>query len=220
MEHRNIGEELEKALSGDSDPEATISKKILILSFLSMNPCSTATKIANFLKTSERGVMWHIDAMLRENIVGRYEGRKLRFFIRGQVLEGDCQIFALLSDERVVRLLLLMEESPGFSQGELMKESEISRKTLKRLLDEMEKAGMILTVKEGRNQRYYLTEKLSEMKKNYEIRRTNISDTIRDMLKRMVGKHELIIERDGIMHVSIGKHEVVFSEDPFMSVIG
>ena len=219
MKHGNIGEELEKALSGGgAPPEAEISRKIVILSFLSMHPCSTSTGVAKFMNTSERGVMWHIDGLVKENILGRYDEKKARFFVRGQVLEGDCPVFAVLSDKRSINVLNLLEESPALSQSEMMEEIDITRNTLRRILESLEKVGLLAVVKEGRNRRYYLTDRLSRMREQYEERRGSSAEGIKEMLGKLAGNFDISSERGGLLHVSLGTEDMVFSADPFMSI--
>jgi len=220
MKHGNIGEELEKALSGaESPPEAEISRKIAILSFLSMHPCSTSTRVAKFMDTSERGVMWHIDGLVKQGILGRYErNRKARFFVKEQVLEGDCPVFAVLSDERAVRVLTLLEERNAATQTEIMEETGIARNALRRLLESLEDVELIVVVREGRSRRYFLTRKLSRIKETYEERRESAAERIEEALSGLTGGFDMERGVGGFLYVSIGGEELTFSTDPFASI--
>ncbi len=218
MERGNIGEAFEKALSGsDKFSEADISKKIIIVSFLSMHPCSTSTAIARFLNTSERGVMWHLDGLMKKGIAGKYERKKARFFIKGHVKEGDCPIFSLLYDDKVRDIILILGESPGMSQSEILTETTLSRPVLKRLLRSLEEEGLIKAVKEGRNRRYYLTEKLGSIREEYARRKESTAILLKDMLSQLTGRFEIILERGALLHISLGKEEILLSTDPFES---
>ena len=219
MRHGNIGEELEKALSGaESPPEAGISRKISILSFLSRHPCSTSTKVARFMNTSERGVMWHIDGLVRQGILGKYGDKKARFFVKEQVLEGDCSVFAVLSDERAVRVLTLLEEGPGLSQSDLMEESGIGRNSLRRLLESLEISGLVAVVREGRSRRYYLTERLAQMRDTYRQRRDSTAESIKEVLNGLAGKFNVSGGLDGFVYIDMGNEELAFGTDPFVSI--
>jgi len=214
-----IGEELQKAISGkEIRPDAEVSRKILILSFLSMHPCSTSTAIARFLDTSERGVMWHTDSLVRKEIIGRRDGKKTRFFIRNHIRDGDCPVFSILGDERAKKILLLLEESAGMSNTEILEETGMARQSARNLLGALEGAQIVRSLKEGRNRRYYLTEKLAEMREDYASRREMAGNTMKEILNELAGSYEVLSERDGMLMISMGDRDLKMATDPFTGV--
>ncbi len=215
----NIGEELEKLLSSaGSKPEAGVSRRLLILSYLSEHPCSTSTMIARFIGTSERGILWHTDAMIRDGILARGGDGTARFFIKGHIREEDCRIFSLLIDERVRRILILLEEKPALSFRTLHDETGLSEYALRRELRSMEEAGLLTSVRDGRSRRYFLTETLSYSRKLYHERRKSAMKLLKEQVSRIAGKIDVFSERDGVMHISIDGENLIFVADPFTGV--
>jgi len=221
MSAPNIGEEFEKAVSGRDDERVEgLEKKIALLSHLSRNPCSTSSEIANALGISERGVLWHLKAMERSDFVGELAGSRRRFFIKMHVREGDCELISLLKERKVRDLIRDLLENPGTCQKSIAESLNISRQSAGKLLKRMVHTGILAETRDGRRTRYYMTKRLSEMRKFYEERRESASERIRNIVGKLGIGYEINLERDGMLYLKIRDNLVRFGTDPVISVLG
>ena len=99
-----------------------------------------------------------------------------------------------------------------------MKETGIGRNSLRRLLESLEVSGLVAVVREGRSRRYYLTERLAQMRDAYGQRRDSTAESIKEVLNGLVGKFNVSGGVDGFIYIGLGNEELAFGTDPFISI--
>ncbi len=220
MAPAGMGEELEKAMSGqETATETGTSRKILILSFLSERPCSTAGQISRNFKISTRGVLWHIRGMKKEQMISEIDDTKTRYFITGSIKSSDCGIFTLLSDERARMILHTVAREPGLTQKDIAANIGISRELVGKIVNMIIKNGLISGIRDGKNRRYFITEKIEHMQNEYSERRKAVKEIIEGVMKELGAEFKPDVERDGVLYLKIGNKELKFSTDPFKSCL-
>ncbi len=218
MAPAGMGEELEKAMSGQERAgEPGVSKKILILSFLSQRPCSTVGQISRNFKISARGVLWHIGGMKKEQIISEINDIKIRYFISGSIRASDCGIFTILSDDRARAILHAIAREPGVTQKEIAVNLGISRELTGKIIKKLIKNNLVGSIRDGKNRRYFITKRIGEMEKEYSERRKAVKDVLEGIMKELGVEFSPDVERDGALYLRIGDEELKFSTDPLKS---
>ncbi len=221
MSSPKIGEEFERAIYGKKEEETEgLERRLGILSYLSRKPCSTSSEIAKFMKISDRGVLWHLRAMEKAGTIGEVViDKKTRFFIRGCVREGDCGVFSLIKDRKTRKAVATIFENPGITQKRLSENLQLSRQSTGRILRRLEKAGVITSIRDGKNMRYYPTRKLTELRRIYEERTENASKRIKGLVKDLGMDFDITLDREGLLYMKIAGRDVRFSTDPLRSAL-
>ena len=189
MPEKGIGKALRSAISGQRQEETKPKGEALllnvhrraILEFLCRKPCATPSLVARALDLSPNAVAWHFQKLLDGGYLGR-AGTEAAY-PAGLLPATDVGIFLLLMQERVRSVLVATLEHPGASQDAIAETSGVSRQTAARGLEELERAGLVNVVRDGRTNRYYMTPLLATRRDANAKRALAFSDGVLKMLQ-------------------------------------
>jgi DNA-binding MarR family transcriptional regulator len=184
MPERGVGRALRAALAGQKRETAKPAGEALVLNehrravleFLCRKPCATASAIARALDLSPNAVAWHVQKLLE----GGYLAKALTeaAYPAGLIPSTDAPLFGLLLQESHRAALLAVLNAPGLHQEEAAEASKLARQTIARALQELEQAGLVSVVRDGRTNRYFPTDLLAQRRDANSKRALAFSDAI------------------------------------------
>ncbi len=134
--------------------------KMRIFFELHDTPALHQRALAQRLGLSNSTVAWHLKKLEAAGLVNRGEyGRKLVYYPKGFIQEGEMQLFAIITDDLSVKLFKLVTESPGGTITKMSEHTTSTPRMAQRRLEELLLVGLIKVVVDGRFKRYYPTPK-------------------------------------------------------------
>jgi DNA-binding transcriptional ArsR family regulator len=176
-----------------------------ILSFLSHRPCSTISQISRAQKISQTAVKWHVRKLKKAELLASRELKSREaFYLAGMLAENEHELFSLLADQKIRALVSEVISRPGSDQNALSRKLGASRQTISRGMRRLEDSGLVVVVRDGRNVRYYLTERLTEAAEAFLDRRKFLLDATVSKLATMGLQPKIIKSEPAEVHILIG----------------
>jgi DNA-binding MarR family transcriptional regulator len=195
-----------------------------ILQYLCRYPCSRLSKIAKELELSAASTKWHLerlsekDFVTEENINGN-----MVYFPTDMIDVHDVEIFAALNHERATPILRSILTNSGIKQKDLYEKVQLNQRTVVRHTSELEKAGLIESILDGKFKRYYPTDLIKKMETDYKKRAAKFRRSLLKLLKKDGVNPKVVRSTDKALHVKITAGEkksmLELSTRPFTSVL-
>jgi predicted transcriptional regulator len=194
-----IGDALKKAVEEESTTPDESGKKERISSvlmnvnrrniyrFLCQRPCSSVGDLTARLSISRATTSWHLKILKEAGYVESLSFNNKEFFApKDMVSHGDTMIItAILNDSRCNMLFKAVIENNGASTTTLRESLQITR-SITPSLKKLEAVGLITSVKDGKQIRFFPTTKLEDTVKAEGARLKAFRRTI---IKRMESEH-------------------------------
>ncbi len=177
----------------------------LILQYLSKYPCNHMNGIVRDLNLSYPTVKWHIDLMIRQEFVSyKRLGNKNVYFPYNMIAERDVELFTFLNKDKARLLYQLLIKSPGLTQKEICKLSNMSNRTVISYLNDLINYKFIKVRKDGIFRRYYPTNLINDLMDSY---RNRMNGFRKDIKRKLIkdGLNPVIIRaQDNLLQIQIG----------------
>ncbi len=194
-----IGDALKRAVEEElptpEEPEkkARISSLLMnanrrnIFKFLCQRPCSSAGDLTAGLSISRATAYWHLKILIGEDYVESFSfNNKELFSPKDMVSHGDAMLItAILNDSRCNRLFKAIIENNGANTAGL-RESLQTTRSITVSLKKLEVVGLISSVKDGNQVRFFPTTKLENTVK---AEGSRLKAFRRTLIKRMENEH-------------------------------
>ena len=211
---KRVGAALREALSKDSKREHQTSRsgawamgenEARVLSYVSHHPCSIKSHIAAALGISQASVDWHIRKLVKNDLVSvrRAESRQ-SYAPVGMLRDEELRLFSLLANEFARQVFHELASREGAAQEELAKVLGVSRQSLGRFLRDLQGAGAVHAIKDGRNVRYYPSDLMSGGADVYLDRRRTFLEGVLSRLTALGFKHKVVKNDPSEVHILVG----------------
>jgi len=129
-----------------------------MFSELCRRPCQTSGELARALGTSRANAVWHLNKLIGAGLVTRSRlGGRWAYRATGHLTDEEAKIFSALSDPTTLRAFLKIRERPGTTLVGLSSATGVPRQALSWHLRKLERAGLIVPLRDGRSKRYRST---------------------------------------------------------------
>lgn len=129
-----------------------------IFSELCCRPCQTSGELARSLGSSRANAVWHLSKLIGAGLVTRSRrGGRWAYHATGHLTDEEARLFSALSDPTTLRTFLKVRERPGATQVGLSKAIGVPRQALSWHLEKLERAGLVVPLRDGRSKRYRST---------------------------------------------------------------
>ena len=115
----------------------------------------------------------------------------------------DIGIFSAMNQERATPILRKILANSGISQKNLKDEVQLNQRTVVRHTTELENAGLIESIQDGKFMRYYPTKLLTKMNDDYRKRTSKFRKHLLNMLKKDGVNPKVVRSTDRALHVKI-----------------
>jgi DNA-binding transcriptional ArsR family regulator len=195
-----------------------------ILQYLCRYPCSRLSKIARDLDISNAATKWHLISLADSDFITlqKVKGETV-YYPTNMVDKKDIGIFSAMNHERATPILRRIIANSGISQKNLKDEVQLNQRTVVRHTTELENAGLIESIQDGKFMRYYPTKLLSKMNDDYRKRTSKFRKHLLDILKKDGVHPKVVRSTDRALHVKItageNKSVLELSTQPFASIM-
>ena len=142
------------------------SQRRKLFHYLCRYPCSNMRMISRDMDIGLPSARWHLDHLKRMGFIEYKDIGKFKVFYPNRFIDREyAAVYALLNKDQARSLLNAVLAGPGIDHQELSVRTELGTQTLGGWIKKFEEVGMITTVKDGRNNRYFPTVLVSEMEK-------------------------------------------------------
>jgi DNA-binding transcriptional ArsR family regulator len=152
-------------------------------------PCTCLSAISYAIGSTSTTARWHLKRLIEFEFVGsaKVAGKEI-YFPRNLISKPDLELLTVInSNDKVRPILNKIFAQPGISQRELAIAIDLNPRTIINHTTQLEKFGVIRSVRDGKWKRYYPTDKISTKARQY---RTRIKQFKSDLL--------LKLKRDGV----------------------
>lgn len=181
--------ELDKLLAHKdelTDEELKIRKKSTLMNesrceifeFLCSHPCSSVSSIAKGLNISESRVRWHLEKLVWDKLVKLKENSNTIFFPSNMINPEHINIFKLLAVDRSNSIFESIKRNEGLYQNELSKKLDLNTRTVMKYTSDLEYFGLIRGANDGKYKRYYLTDRMDELRDYYRKNAKNFKEYV------------------------------------------
>lgn len=224
---RRVGQALLAALSQEGPgedleiegPTLANAKRRQVFRYLCLRPCARVGEIGRALGMSQATVRWH-ERDLLEN--GYVELDGMRVFPQGLIDPSDAPLFTLLASTGRDAVFAACASEPGLSLQDLAARVGLTRQSASKAAVELEGAGLVSLVEDGRFRRLYPTDLLAR-KRTANAPRAGVF--VERLLRRLIddGLGPELLRRDGsvaLMRFGVGPRRVVLDlpVDPYQTV--
>lgn len=165
-----LGQRMRRALEGQRQqglaqqpplPRASLmmsKARRAMFSELCRRPCQTSGELARALGTSRANAVWHLSKLIGVGLVTRARlGGRWAYRAAGHLTDEEARLFSALSNPATLRTFHKVKERPGATQAGLSKAIGVPRQALSWHLEKLERAGLIVPLRDGRSIRYKAT---------------------------------------------------------------
>ncbi len=187
---RRLGDALKQAVSEDFETEAGGALRSPLMNanrrrtfeYVAWHPCASVGEVARALGVSEPTAAWHLRKLAEAGYVRQVGGEPRRFLASGITLTPeDVARFAVLSAPESTLVLGLAMVTPGLTATDLAAGAQ--RATVRGTLRDLQAAGLLVAVVDGRYRRFYPGESVSALERGAPKR-------LRDFRRRLLRKLE------------------------------
>lgn len=224
---KEIGEETE-APKGPAEPaKETLTmnpRRREIFQYLCRYPCTRLSKIARDLELSNAATKWHLERLVEKDFIVKDEvNNDTVFYPTTMIDDSDVEIFTIMNHERATPIFRKILSDSGITQKVLLTEVQLNQRTVVRHTQELERAGLIEIIQDGKFRRYYPTHLVEKMSVNYRKRVKGFRKHLLKKLKDDGVKPKVMRATDNALHVKITAGEkksvLELGTQPFASVI-
>jgi len=195
-----------------------------IFQYLCRYPCTRLAKIGKDLDLSMAAAKWHLEKLAEKEFISKHEISGETVYCPTDMMDKpDIKLLAAVNHERGTPVLRVIIQNPGITLKELCKMVQLNPRTVLRHAAEMERLGLIETIKDGKFKRFYKTERIEKVNDGYRKRAAKFR---RSILKRLKGdgvSPKIVRATDRALHVKIiaGMQKSVLEVNcqPFASVM-
>jgi predicted transcriptional regulator len=194
-----------------------------ILQYLCRYPCSRLSKIAKELELSTAATKWHLERLVEKDFVTEEDINGNIVFYPTDMIDGnDVLIFAALNHERATPILRSIISKSGIKQKDLYEKVQLNQRTVVRHASELERAGLIESIQDGKFKRYYPTELIKRKEGDYKKRAAKFRRHLLKILKKDGVSPKVVRSTDRALHVKITAGEkksvLELNTRPFASI--
>jgi DNA-binding transcriptional ArsR family regulator len=209
---RAIGRERELA---KTDFEA-IRKRSLFMSsirrkiyqYLCAHPCDSITQLATAIGVRIPSIKHHLNVLSYRELVAYRKIRKRAVFYPAKFIdEKDIKLFAMLNDKKLKRIFGTILDSPAIAQRDVCELLKFTPQSVSAYMIQLERAGLITSVRDGRYKRYFPTKRIYQLERAYRKRMRRFKEFIMQQL-RLDGLNPRLIrssERSMLIQLRMGK---------------
>jgi DNA-binding MarR family transcriptional regulator len=222
-----VGEGYEEGEEKKGKVESVLmnTNRQLIFQFLIFHPCCNMRKVAGELKMSPPTVKWHLDKLVDGGYVSSSTvNNKKIFYPTMMISEGDMvAILEAVNRDRVGLTFLSIAENQGSMQSDIAKVMGVSTQSVRGYISVLERLGLIITIVDGRQKRYFPSNKLKRMEKSMRKRMRNFRKFLLKKLTedRLNPTIDLSRRREAEITIMVSKKKGNFKipEEPFTSSV-
>ena len=218
MEKRDIsvGEELERILEGHEYMPLTLEfgeglhlflnplRRALFI-YLLHRPCTSLTTIGRHFKKGINAIKWHLTAMMDAGIIECFNRprKRKRYYVKGYLSQSDIMALYCLNSQRKLEFYRTVAHNPGITLRAVAKEIHVLPPVAVRLKAELKTAGLIDTIKAGRNLHIYATDLLRKRIEHFTYDDSDIISAVMTILRKDGMMPELIAKTKEDIRISI-----------------
>jgi DNA-binding MarR family transcriptional regulator len=194
-----------------------------ILQYLCKYPCTRLSKIAKDLELSNASTKWHLKRLAEKNFIAREEVNGDHIFYPVKMIDkDDLKALTIINHERATPILRKILANSGINQKDLCNDVQLNQRTVVRHTSEMEKAGLIDCIQDGKFKRYYPTLFIEKREESYRKRAARFRKHILKLLEKDGVKPRVLRTTDRSLHVKITAGEkksiLELGTQPFLSI--
>lgn len=145
------------------DPHGTRKK---IYEYIQEHPSSHLRQIGRNLDLAMGDIQYQLNVLEKSgHVVSKRMGLYKRFYPSKIFGEMQKEIIATLSQETPRKILLVLLQKPGVSQGEIAMFAKVSAPTITWHMKRLIEAGVVKAHPEGRTVKYYISDSANEVEK-------------------------------------------------------
>jgi len=195
-----------------------------ILQYLCKYPCTRLSRIAKDLELSIAATKWHLERLAEKDFIVKevVKGNSV-FYPTNMIDETEVQTFAIINHERATPILRRILSNSGINQKDLYDEVQLNQRTVVRHTSELERAGLIESIQDGKFKRYYPTDLIKIMREDYRRRAGKFRKHLLKMLRKDGVSPKVMRYTDNTLHVKITTGEkksvLELNTQPFASIL-
>lgn len=226
---RGIGRALEKAIAqGDEEARPEARESLLmhpqrreLFRLLCLHPCATAGVLSREAGLSANAVRYHLEKLAAANLVVREP--TATYYARGFIDPEDGPLFRALAEGSMRHIFRAVLETPGSTQRELAEALGVSRQSVFKSTNLLERHRLVTSIEDGRFRRYYPTDLLARRRDANRPRARAFADgLIKQLQAGGLTPHVLRrTDRQLLVRIARGKtaETIDLSLDPFTTVL-
>jgi DNA-binding transcriptional ArsR family regulator len=194
-----IGDALKKAVEqgpADIEPDKSRARpssalmnanRRRIFQYLCLHPCSVLSQISRETSMSRSSAMWHLESLAKSGYIMQFmlDG-KPHYCPKDLVSRKNLRALSVLAKVGVMDVYLAIQQSPGSDVGMMVPALEMPVSHVRRILRDLEEAGLITRVADGRNVRYFATDAYKTLLREETHSR---KEFLRTLMKRLSSEH-------------------------------
>ncbi len=206
-----ISREEENEEKGDAGHEKISllanSTRQRIFQYMCKNPCSHLRQIARDLDMAVPTAEWHLNKFVENGILKAAAiGNKQVYYPSNMIDAKDVGMICTLKNEKTLMIYKAIISSLGISQKKISEKLNLYQQIVSSHTIQLEEAGLIESVKEGRLRRYFVAKHPVDVQKSYAKRRKHFRDWVLKVLKEEGLKPKVLRVKDWEMKVQIQSH--------------
>lgn len=188
-------------------------------------PCISLSSLARMNSISRTSVKWHLEVLRESNYVSVREPGKGIAYYPAELVKGDEEtaLLALLNRETARKVYILILGRPGMTQTGIRAGLNIRPHSASWFLKKLSEYGLVSSVSDGKNKRYFPLPLLLELRKRNKDRLKRFRRSLIERLSEEGFAPRILHETEGkitFMTTLEGKaEEMTFCTDPYLGIL-